>query len=189
MLTGEKLPIIEASRVRLRHLEEADTDSLFEIFADREAMRFWSTPRFKERAEAQKLLAEIHDNFRQKTLFQWGIARKSDDKIIGTSTLFRFDDQSRRAEIGYILNRRFWGNGLINEALTALLKYAFEKMKLHRIEADIDPRNSASVKVVERLGFQREGLLRERWIVGDEIQDTLFYGLLKSDWQNLKDEI
>jgi [ribosomal protein S5]-alanine N-acetyltransferase len=186
MLTGEKLPTIEASRVRLRHIEESDTDSLFEIFSDEKALRFWSWPPYKERAEAEKLLAEIHDSFRQKTLFQWGIARKSDDKVIGTSTLFRLDERSRRAEIGYILNRRCWGNGYVNEALTALVGFAFEKMKLHRLEADIDPRNSASIKVVERLGFQKEGLLRERWIVGGEIQDTLFYGFLESDWQKSK---
>jgi [ribosomal protein S5]-alanine N-acetyltransferase len=186
MLTGKKLPTIKASRVRLRHLEESDTDALFEIFSDREALRFWSTPPFKERADAEKLLVEIHDNFRQKELFQWGIALAASDEIIGTSTLFRLDDQSRRVEIGYILNRRFWGRGYINEALTALVEFAFEQMNLHRIEADIDPRNRASRRVVERLGFQREGHLRERWIVGGEIQDTLFYGLLESDWKKVK---
>jgi RimJ/RimL family protein N-acetyltransferase len=183
MLTGEKLPTIEAARVYLRHLEESDTDSLFEIFSDPQALRYWSFPPYRERAEAEKLLAEMHENFRRKTHFQWGIAQRSDDRVIGTSTLFRLDDQSRRAELGYILNRRFWGPGLMGEALTALVGFAFEKMDLHRLEADIDPRNAASVKVVERLGFQREGLLRERWIVAGETQDTLFYGLLKSDWE------
>jgi len=183
MLTGEKLPVIEAERVSLRHLEQSDTDSLFEIFSDREALRFWGFPPFNERAEAAKLLGEIHDYFRQKTLFQWGIALNADDQIIGTSTLFQFDEKSRRAEIGYILSRRHWGKGLATEALTALLDFAFEKMNLHRIEADIEPRNAASVKIVERLGFVREGYLRERWIVGDEIQDSLFYGLLRSDWE------
>lgn len=190
MLTGEKLPVIEAERIRLRQLEESDTDSLFEIFSDAEALRFWSFQPYKERAEAEKLLAEIHEYFRQKTLFQWGIALKcEEDKIIGTTTLFRLDEQSRRAEIGYILNRAFWGNGFAGEALTALLNFAFEKMNLHRIEADIEPRNTASVKTVERLGFQREGLLRERWVVGGEIQDTAFYGLLKSDWKNKEGKI
>jgi RimJ/RimL family protein N-acetyltransferase len=186
MLTGDKLPTIEAARVRLRHLEESDTDSLFEIFSNAEAMRFWSWQPFKERAEAEKLLAEIHDDFRQKSLFQWGIALKTDDTVIGTTTLFRLDDKSRRAEIGYILNSRFWGSGYANEALTALLDYAFEQMKLHRIEADIEPRNAGSIKTVERLGFRREGLLRERWIVGDEMQDSVFYGLLERDWRASK---
>ncbi len=183
MLTGEKLPVIEASRVNLRHLEESDTDSLFEIFSDRETMRYWSAPPFQKRAEAAELIAEIHECFRQKTLLEWGIARKSDNKIIGTTTLFHLDEKNRRAEIGYALNRRFWGNGFVNEALISLLNFAFAQLNLHRIEADVDPQNAASIRVLERLGFQKEGYLRERWIVGDEIQDALFYGLLRRDWE------
>lgn len=186
MIRSEKLPTIETERLRLRHLEESDTDSLFDIFSDREALRFWGFPPFDKRADAEKLLADIHDHFRQKTLFQWGIALKTDDKVIGTTTLFRYDEQSRRAEIGYILNRHFWGKGFINEALSALVAVAFDKFNLHRIEADIEPRNISSIKTVERLGFQKEGHLRERWIVGDEFQDALFYGLLKKDWKGGK---
>ncbi len=183
MLTGEKLPTIEASRVHLRHLEESDTDSLFEIFSDREAMRYWSAPPFQKRAEAAELLAEIHECFRQKTLLEWGIARKSDNKVIGTTTLFHLDEKNRRAEIGYALNRRFWGNGFVNEALIFLFNFVFAELNLHRIEADVDPQNAASIRVLERLGFQKEGHLRERWIAGDEIQDALFYGLLRRDWE------
>jgi RimJ/RimL family protein N-acetyltransferase len=70
----------------------------------------------------------------------------------------------------------------MNEALMAVLKYAFEVLELHRIEADVDPRNTESIKTVERLGFQREGYLRERWQVNGEIQDAYFYGLLKQEW-------
>ncbi len=182
MIQGEKLPVIEASRVRFRHLEEADIDSLFAIFSDEEAMRYWGSPPFAERGDAVNYLADIHEHFRKKTLFQWGIAQKSDDKIIGTSTLFHTDEKNRRAEIGYALNREFWGKGYITEALNSLLKFAFEELNLHRIEADVDPRNLASIRVLERFGFQKEGYLRERWIVQGEIQDALFYGLLRSDW-------
>jgi len=74
----------------------------------------------------------------------------------------------------------------MSEALQALLAYAFEGLALHRIEADVDPRNSASIRTVERLGFQREGYLRERWQVNGEIQDTVFYGLLRPDWEAVK---
>ena len=70
----------------------------------------------------------------------------------------------------------------MNEALMAVLKYAFEVLNLHRIEADVDPRNAASIKTVERLGFKREGCLRERWQVNGEIQDAFFYGLLRPEW-------
>lgn len=182
MLEGKKLPSIEASRVRLRYLEESDIDSLFEIFSDEETVRYWSSPPFANRAEAAKLLADIQRMFAEKTLFQWGIALKSDDGIIGTATLFHLDPKNRRAEIGYALNRRVWGKGYVNEALNSLLRFAFTEMNLHRIEADVDPRNAASIRVLERLGFQREGFLRERWLVGGKTQDALFYGLLKSEF-------
>src|SRR6266511_4339701 len=78
-----------------------------------------------------------------------------------------------------------WGNGYMHETLKALLTYAFDVLDFHRIEADVDPRNAASIRTLERLGFQREGYLRERWQVNGEIQDALFYGLLRPDWNNL----
>ena len=74
----------------------------------------------------------------------------------------------------------------MNEALHALLDYAFEELALHRIEADVDPRNTPSIRTVERLGFQREGYLRERWKVNGEIQDTVFFGLLRPEWEAIK---
>ena len=185
MIQGEKLPVIESSRVRLRHIENADIDSLYDIFSDAEAMRFFGSPPFAERADAVNYLADINENFQKKTLFQWGIALNSDNKIIGTSTIFSVDERNRRAEIGYALNREFWGKGYITEALNSLFRFAFEELKLHRIEADVDPRNNASIKILEKFGFQKEGYLRERWIVQGEMQDAFFYGLLKSDLKHI----
>ena len=75
-----------------------------------------------------------------------------------------------------------WGQGLMHEALTALLDHGFGTWNLNRVEADIDPRNRASARTLERLGFCREGLLRERWIVGGEVCDSALYGLLQRDW-------
>ncbi len=70
----------------------------------------------------------------------------------------------------------------MSQALQALLGYAFQTLDLNRLEADIDPRNLASAKTLERLGFQKEGHLRERWIVNDEVSDTALYGLLRREW-------
>lgn len=71
----------------------------------------------------------------------------------------------------------------MHEALQALLEFGFGELDLNRIEADIDPRNSASARTLERLGFTKEGYLRERWIVGDEVSDTAIYGLLRREWR------
>jgi ribosomal-protein-alanine N-acetyltransferase len=114
---------------------------------------------------------------------KWGLAQRSDDALIGTVTLYNICFDNRRAEMGYALGRAHWGNGFMHEALQALLGYAFGVLDLHRIEADVDPRNGASIRTLERLGFQREGYLRERWQVGGEIQDALFYGLLRPEWK------
>ena len=181
MIDSEILPTIEAERVSLRWLTEKDVNALFSIFSDPEVMRYWSSTPMKDLDEAGKLLADIHQNFRWKTLFQWGIARREDDRIIGTCTLYHYDERNRRAEIGYALGREFWGNGYMQEALGALLGFAFRELNLHRVEADVDPLNLASIKSLERMGFQREGYLRERWLVGGGVQDSLFYGLLRRE--------
>ncbi len=184
-----RLPTINASRVSLRWVSEEDVDALYRIFSNAEVMRYWSTPPLADRNAAIELLQEIHDGFRLQTSLKWGIARRTDDALIGTTTLFNLDLDNHRAEIGYGLDRAHWGKGYMNEALQALLVYAFEELALHRIEADVDPRNSASIKTVERLGFQPEGYLRERWQVNGEIQDSLFYGLLRPDWEAVNNQV
>jgi len=182
MINSEILPTITAPRVSLRWLTEEDASSLFSIFSDPEVMRYWSSPPLTDIEDARKLLADIREHFRQRTLFQWGIARHTDNRIIGTCTLFHIDIANRRAELGYALGREHWGNGYMQEALRALLNFSFDHLNLHRIEADVDPRNVLSARTLERMGFQREGYLRERWLVGGEIQDALFYGLLRREW-------
>jgi RimJ/RimL family protein N-acetyltransferase len=178
------LPTIRADRVSLRTITSDDVDALYRIFSHPEVMRYWSTPPLPDRNAAVELLQQIHEDFRQERFMKWGIARQPDDLMIGTATLFNFNFDNGRAEIGYSLAREHWGNGYCNEALTALLNYAFEKFNLRRIEADVDPRNGPSIRTLERLGFQREGYLRERWHVDGEIQDSLFYGLLRRDWES-----
>jgi len=175
-------PVLDTPRLRLRPLADADVPPLFALFNDSEAMRYWARPAMTDVAEVEALLREIRSHSERATLFQWGIARREDDRVIGTCTLFRINQEHRRAEIGYIVRRDLWGQGLATEALTALLNHAFGTMRLHRLEADIDPRNAASIRLVERLGFVREGRLRERFFVADEIQDSLIYGLLAPDW-------
>lgn len=176
-------PTINANRVSLRWISEEDVDALHRIFSHPEVMRYWGAPPLADRNAAVKLMEEIHDGFRQEKNLKWGIARRTDDALIGTATLFNLNLDNHRAEIGYGLDRAHWGMGYMNEALQALLEFAFEELALHRIEADVDPRNTASIRTVERLGFQREGYLRERWQVNGEIQDTVFYGLLRPDWE------
>ncbi len=179
----QTFPTITTTRLTLRRISLDDVDAMFEVFSNVEVMRYWSTPPLTDRAGALELVNEIHDSFAQQVMLKWGVARRADNHLIGTTTLYNLDFTNRRAEVGYALGRRHWGQGYMHEALQALLAYAFETLDLRRLEADVDPRNEASIQTLERLGFQREGFLRERWEVGGEIQDALFYGLLRPEWK------
>ena len=185
---GDKLPTISGSRLTLRWLTKHDAPAILTIFGDPEVMKFWSSPPLENLPAATKLIDEIHDHFFSRRLFQWGIALRETDELLGTCTLFHLDQTHRRAEVGIALATRAWGRGLATEALGLLLRFAFETFDLHRIEADVDPRNERSLRLFERQGFRREGYLRERWHHLGELHDTIFLGLLRRQWSGQAEE-
>jgi len=136
MIDGDQLPTLDAPRVRLRWLTEADVDALYAVFSDRQMMRYWSSPAMTERKEAEDYLRRIHEGFAAKSLFQWGVELTQERRIIGTCTLFHIDAANAKAELGYCLGSAYWGKGHMSEALTALLDFAFTTLKLRRLEAD-----------------------------------------------------
>lgn len=178
----DALPTLPAQRLRLRALTPADTDDVFAVFSDPLVMRYWSSPPMTSPEQAAGYIAQIRDWFASRGGLQWGIApTDDDDRVIGTVTLCAFALEHRRCEIGYALGADHWGRGYAGEAVAAALAFAFDQLDLARIEADVDPRNDASIRLLERLGFRREGLLRARWRVGGEVQDALMYGLLREE--------
>jgi len=182
VLGRRRLPTLEGKRVRLRWLEEGDAGSLFEIFSDPSVARFWSAPAMTRMGEARQLLRDIRRGFRERDLLEWGLAMKKTDKVVGTVTLWQFDEENRRAEVGFALARSAWGRGLMGEGLNLAIGLGFGPLGLRRLEADVDPRNAASLRLLEGLGFRREGLMRERWNTGGELQDGIMLGLLAREW-------
>ena len=182
-MDSKTLPIITTPRVVLRWISEDDIESLYEIFSSPQVMRYWSSAPLSDREAAADLQREIAEGNESETMLNWGLALRDSDTVIGTTTLFNLSLDNGRAELGYAMAHAHWGKGYMNEALTALVSHAFEVMELRRLEADVDPRNAASIRTLERLGFQREGFLRERWHVNGEIQDAFFYGLLRREWR------
>lgn len=179
---GRELPRIPGPRVDLRWLTQQDAPALLAVFGDPEVMKFWSSPPLQDLAEAVDLVDEIHDLFNSRRLFQWGIGLRETGEVLGTCTLFNLDSAHRRGEVGFALRRSAWGQGYATEALSLLLGFSFEVLDLHRLEADADPRNERSLRVLERQGFRREGHLRERWHHLGKIDDAIFLGLLRREW-------
>lgn len=177
------LPTYETERLRLRMTEPRDAPGLLTVFGDPEVARFLSRPAFTELAQAEAFQVRLQACFRERSYLQWGIARRTDDVLIGTFTLFHVDLEQGRGEIGYTLQRDHWGQGLAGEAVGAMIGVVFGELGLRRLEADVDPRNTRSLALLEKLGFVREGLLRERFLVNGELQDTVLLGLLSREWQ------
>ncbi len=145
-------------------------------------MRYWSGVPWTSIDSAREMIAKDREAMPAGTHLRFGIETADTHALVGTCTLFAFSEQCRRAEIGYSLVPAMWGRGYMHEALTALLAYGFETLALNRVEADIDPRNRPSARVLERLRFREEGFLRERWIVAGEVSHSALFGLLRSDW-------
>ena len=173
---------LHTPRLVLRSLHPGDAPTLLAMHGDPQVMRYWSTPAWTDIAPAHAMIATDRDPLNQGRHLRLGLELKADALLVGTCSLFAINAGCRRAEVGYVLRASAWGQGYMHEALQALLQHGFDTLQLNRIEADVDPRNAASAKTLERLGFTKEGHLRERWIVGDEVSDTALYGLLARDF-------
>ncbi len=174
--------VLRTERLLLRPFAHDDAVALFRIFSDEQVVRFWSAGAWTEIAQAEKMIEEALLAYREGGLSRYAIALADTGELIGICNLRGFFEQNRRCELGYALGSAHWGRGYAFEALDALLGHAFSALDMNRIEADIDPRNDASARLLERLGFRQEGYMPERWIVHGEKADTAFYGLLKRYW-------
>ena len=177
------LPRLESADLSARWMTENDLDDLLTVWGDPEVMRFMARPPLADRDEARDFLGGIRSGFETKTLYQWGLVLPDHDRVVGTCTLAGLDWHNRRCEIGFALAKAYWRRGLARKGVSLVLEHAFRDLELHRIEADVDPENAGSLRLLERLGFRREGLMRQRYLEQGEFQDSVFLGLLRHEWR------
>ena len=174
---------LTTERLTLRWFTPADADALFSIFADPDVVRYWSSPEWADTSHAHQMIEDTIAGYTSGDGVRFAVVLTATGELVGQVNLGHMFHSNRRCEVGYAMASAYWGKGYITEALVAAFDYAFGPLNLNRIEADIDPRNDASEKVLQRLGFKKEGFMPERWIVKGEVSDTTFYGLLKRDWE------
>ena len=175
---------IESRRLLLRLAQREDLAALMAVNGDPLVTDFLPYKTWASLADADAWFERMQTMQSGGTALQFVIFDKASQRAIGTCLLFRHEEGSQRAELGYVLGRAFWRQGLMAEALHALLSAAFTKMALRRIEAEVDPVNTASTRLLEAIGFVREGLLRQRWVSkGAPPHDVAVFGLLASDYK------
>jgi ribosomal-protein-alanine N-acetyltransferase len=123
------------------------------------------------------------DGFAAETSVRWAIAPGADAKMLGDCGFNHFDFRNDVAVIGYVISRPYWGRGIATRAVGAMLRWGFEQLGLNRIEATINPDNARSIRVAEKLGFTREGRLRDYRRMPGGFRDCYIYGLLRREWQ------
>ena len=175
-------PTLTTDRLQLRPVTMEDIEFIYTLFAASET-NLYSTFDDLKTIEEAKDMYETYLKPGFPTHFRLLIELKDSKTPIGTIGLYLYSEKNKRAELGYDLAREHWGNGYMTEAVSEVIRYGFIELGLNRIEATVDTRNTNSYRLLERVGFKREGLLRQRHHYGSSYQDELFYGLLKTDWE------
>jgi [ribosomal protein S5]-alanine N-acetyltransferase len=182
-------PTLHTARLRLRPFSEADANAIFALQSNPRVLRYWDSPPWKERARAERFIAACRQIEQEGSGARLAIVRTADDVFVGWCCLMQWNPDYRSATIGYCLDETAWGQGFATEAAGALLQWAFDTLDLNRVEAETDTRNTASGRVLEKLGFVREGTLREDCIVDGELSDSWVFGLLRREWRPLRSAI
>jgi len=171
---------ITTDRLVLREFVREDFDAVHEYGSDPEVVRYmnWGP---NTRAETRRFLerniqAQI---IQPRTSYQLAIT--IDERLIGGAGLTIHSLQDGRAELGYCIRRDMWGKGIGTEVAGGLIKFGFNELGLHRIEAKCDPENTASYRIMERNGMKREGLLRHEKNIRGEWRDNYIYSILENE--------
>lgn len=173
-------PKLETERFILRELRSDDAKEYYTYFSDHEVTKYWGYEGPKNMETAAKTFTRFQNAFNRKEMITWGIATKDEDRIIGTCILNDFIRASM-VNLSYNLSKAYWGKGIMTEALETIIPFAFHVLDINRIQAKVMPENNASAKLLSKLGFVQEGLLRD-YIFGEIITDTLIFSMLKKDF-------
>lgn len=183
----QSFPRLETSRLILRALTPADADALYRIFSDKETMRYWSCEPHTSADEARRLIEKSAREAEEGTGIHWAVTLRGDDRLIGKCGYNEWRQAHLRAEVSYIVERQQWGQGVVREALGAVLSFGFGPMDLHSVQAGITPGSEDAARTLRRLGFRLEGHLRESFLADGVFVDSLLYSLLRQDWEGSRD--
>ncbi len=176
------LPTIETDRLLLRKMTFSDAGDIFEYASDPQVSEYtlWSTHSSIE--DSKFFLKTIVKMYKRRELVDWGIVHKAEKKFIGTCGFVEWSITHSRAEIGYALSRKYWGEGYMSEAVSAVIDFGFREMLLNKIEARCEINNIASARVMEKVGMQLEGILRQQLFVKGRYWDLKTYSILREDF-------
>ena len=177
----KKISEIQTKRLLLRKMEITDASVLYEYWSDKDVTRYMNILGFESIKQAEDMIGLLNSLADSEKAFRWSIVCKGSKQILGTCGFNNWDKENQRAEIGYELGKQHWGQGFMTEALEGLISHGFGIMALNRIQALVEPENTVSRKLLMKLWFQEEGLLRQYEQVKGNFIDLMMYSILKNN--------
>ncbi len=181
MMLLNDFPSLETDRLLLRPLADQDLEFVYRHFSDPEVTRYLLDEEPVRTLQQAREIIDFYAEPSSKSYNRWIILRKSDELPIGTCGYHKWAKRHFRAEIGYDLSPAAWGQGYMHEALRAALRHGIEGMGLNRIDALVYTENDRSIRLLQKLGFQNEGLLRDYFYLNGKFYDHYLYSLLRSE--------
>lgn len=179
------LPELTTSRLTLRKMLVADTADMYEYACRPDVTKYLTWNPHPDRDYTREYLQYLGSRYATGMFYDWAIIYEPDCKMVGTCGFTSFNCSSDSAEVGYVLNPTYWGKGIVNEALTRVLRFGFEELKLHRIEARFMEGNDRSLRVMEKVGMHFEGIQRESMLVKGNYVNVGICSILASEWEAL----
>ena len=181
-----EIPVLETARLRLRRISRSDYDDWLAVFQSPGVIDWLSDFEQAPRpAEIQSIVEWADAVFAAKTGIRWALTLKPDDRLIGSCGFHLLNQAHQYAEIGYELHSDYWRRGLMSEAVGAVMRFCFDSLSLHRLEADTTEGNAASAALLQKLGFSLEGVLRERVFWRGEHHNLWLFSLLEPEYREL----
>lgn len=180
-LNFTEFPVLKTNRLLLRQINNNDVNDFFEIRSNKLAMQYIDRPIAVVPEDALKLIEVITDFYNKNEAITWAICLNENTTLIGTIGFWRMDKENYRTEIGYILHPKFHQQGLMQEAIEIVIDYGFNHLKFHSIMANINPKNYASQKLLEKNNFIKEAFFRENYFYNGKFLDSTIYSLINKN--------
>ncbi len=180
--TGD-FPLLHTERLVLRNIKLADIEAVFNLFSDQDVTRYLDIATLQTLEDAEKFIEYERNRFEQGCGIRWGIVTKDNESLIGTCGFTSWVSTGHaRGDLGYDLHHGYWAHGFMTEALKAIIEYGFTTMQFNRIQALVTPGNARSMNVLRKIGFHKEGILREYVYSKGKFLDQICFSLLKREW-------
>lgn len=177
----DSFPILKTNRLLLRAIESNDVSDFFAIRSNTQAMQYIDRPLATSENDVLSLIDVMTNAYKNNDAITWAICLKESNKLIGTIGFWRIDKENYRAEIGYILNPDFHQQGFMQEAMQPVIAFAFSSLKLHSIEANVNPNNTASKNILLKNGFEQEAYFRENHYSNGKFLDSMIFSLINKN--------